>query len=43
LRDVSSGGPNVQQHFGLLRGDYSEKPAFAVYRRTIARYGGRRE
>jgi hypothetical protein len=39
LRDNNSGGPTFQQHFGLLRDDYSEKPAFDVLRRAIARYG----
>jgi hypothetical protein len=39
LRDNNSGGPTFQQHFGLLRDDYSEKPAFDVHRRAIARYG----
>jgi hypothetical protein len=40
LRDNNSSGPDFQQHFGLLRDDYSEKPAFEVYRRAVARYGG---
>jgi hypothetical protein len=39
LRDNNSEGPSFQQHFGLLRDDYSEKPAFEVFRRAIARYG----
>jgi hypothetical protein len=42
LRDNNSAGPRFQQHFGLLRDDYSEKPAFDVLRRAIARYGARR-
>jgi hypothetical protein len=41
LRDNNSSGPTFQQHFGLLRDDYSEKPAFDAYRRAIARYGRR--
>ena len=41
LRDNNSSGPGFQQHFGLLRDDYGEKPAFEVYRRAIARYGPR--
>jgi hypothetical protein len=41
LRDNNSHGPTFQQYFGLLRDDYSEKPAFAVYRRAVARYGAR--
>ena len=41
LRDNNSDGPSFQQHFGLLRDDYTPKPAFDVYRRAIARYGAR--
>lgn len=41
LRDNNSDGPTFQQHFGLLRDDYSRKPAFEVYRRAVARYGAR--
>jgi hypothetical protein len=33
--------PNFEQHFGLRQDDDSEKPAFEVYRRAIARYGAR--
>jgi hypothetical protein len=39
LRDNNSRGPNFQSYFGLLRDNYSPKPAFGVYRRLIARYG----
>jgi hypothetical protein len=42
LRDNNSHGPNLQSFFGLLRDDYTRKPAFADYRRLIARYGRRR-
>jgi hypothetical protein len=42
LRDNNSDGPGFQQHYGLLRDDYTEKPAFDVYRRAIARYGAGR-
>jgi hypothetical protein len=42
LRDNNSAGPSFQQHFGLLRDDYSEKAAFHVLRHAIARYGARR-
>ena len=42
LRDNNSAGPSFQQHFGLLRDDYSRKPAFEVYRRAVARYGAPR-
>ena len=41
LRDNNSKGPNFQSFFGLLRDDYAPKPAFAAYRRLIARYGAR--
>ncbi len=39
LRDNNSRGPTFESHFGLLRDDYSRKPAFAVYRRLVGRYG----
>jgi hypothetical protein len=39
LRDNNSEGPDFQSFFGLLRDDYSPKPAFEVYRRLIARHG----
>jgi hypothetical protein len=39
LRDNNSAGPNFQSYFGLLRDDYSRKPAFAVYRRLIRTLG----
>jgi hypothetical protein len=42
LRDNNSNGPNFQSFFGLLRDDYSPKPAFEVYRGLIDRYGASR-
>ncbi len=39
LRDNNSQGPNFQSFFGLLRDDYSRKPAFAAYRDLIAELG----
>jgi hypothetical protein len=39
LRDADSSNPNLLYQFGLLRDDYSPKPAFAVYRRLIAELG----
>lgn len=39
LRDNNSAGPNFQSFFGLLRDDYSPKPAFGEYRRLIRRFG----
>jgi hypothetical protein len=40
LRDGNSDADDFQQQYGLLRDDYSEKPAFSVYRDLIARFGG---
>jgi hypothetical protein len=37
LRDHATSSSNFQHHYGLLRDDYSEKPAFAVYRELMAR------
>ena len=37
LRDHNSSGPNFQQYYGLLRDDYTPKPAFAAYRELIRR------
>lgn len=31
LRDADSAGPTLYHHFGLLRDDYSPKPAFAAF------------
>ena len=39
LRDNNSQGPNFQSFFGLLRDDYSKKPAFDEYRRLVRRLG----
>jgi hypothetical protein len=39
LRDNNSAGPDFQSYFGLLRDDYSPKPAFAIYRKLIRRLG----
>ncbi|MEU9079705.1 hypothetical protein [Kitasatospora sp. NPDC048538] len=36
LRDADSAGAGLFHHFGLLRDDYSRKPAFDVYRRLVA-------
>jgi hypothetical protein len=35
LRDADTGNPDPNRQFGILRDDYSPKPAFAVYRRLI--------
>ncbi len=42
LRDHNTSSGNFQQHYGLLRDDYTPKPAFAAYRdlvRTLGRAG----
>ena len=39
LRDSDSSQPDFQQQFGLLRDDYTPKPAFGVYRDLIRRFG----
>ncbi|MFG2845853.1 hypothetical protein ACGF12_22185 [Kitasatospora sp. NPDC048296] len=36
LRDADSAGPGLFHHFGLLRDDYTRKPAFDVYRELVA-------
>lgn len=40
LRDADSSDPNLFYQFGLLRDDYTPKPAFEVYRTLIAELGG---
>jgi hypothetical protein len=43
LRDHNSSSPNIQHHYGLLRDDYTPKPAYGAYHRLILRMGrGRR-
>jgi hypothetical protein len=39
LRDADSARPDIYNQFGLLRDDYSPKPAFETYRRLIAELG----
>ena len=41
LRDHNSSGPNFQQHYGLLRDDYSPKPAFGAYRDLVRKLAAR--
>jgi hypothetical protein len=41
LRDHNSSGANFQQHYGLLRDDYSPKPAFGVYRDLVRKLSAR--
>lgn len=40
LRDAVSGTPDSLTEWGLLRADYSPKPAFETYRRLIVDLGG---
>jgi hypothetical protein len=40
LRDADTGNPDVFRQFGIMRDDYSPKPAFEIYRRLIAEFGG---
>lgn len=39
LRDADTSNPDPYHHFGLLRDDYTPKPAFARYRDLIAELG----
>lgn len=39
LRDADSKNPNIFYQFGIMRDDYSPKPAFEVYRKLIAELG----
>ena len=39
LRDANTSDSGIAQHFGLLRDDYTEKPAFAVVAKAFAEVG----
>lgn len=39
LRDADSDDPGIFFQFGLLRDDYSPKPAFEIFRQLIAEFG----
>jgi hypothetical protein len=41
LRDHNSSSPNFQQHYGLLRDDYSRKPAFDAYLELVRKFARR--
>ncbi len=41
LRDHNTSSPNFQHHYGLLRDDYSPKPAFDAYRQLMRKRAGR--
>jgi hypothetical protein len=40
LRDGNSANPDLFHQFGILRDDYTQKPAFETYRNLIAELGG---
>jgi hypothetical protein len=37
LRDADSSSPNFQQQYGLMRDDYTPKPAFGSYRQLVSK------
>jgi hypothetical protein len=39
LRDADTADPSFESHYGLMRDDYTPKPAFFTYRDLIARLG----
>jgi hypothetical protein len=39
LRDADTANPDASHQFGILRDDYSPKPAFETYRQLIQQYG----
>jgi hypothetical protein len=41
LRDADSSSSSFEAQYGLLRDDYTPKPAFGVYRELIAEHSGR--
>jgi hypothetical protein len=41
LRDADSSSSSFESQYGLLRDDYSPKPAFGTYRELVARLGAR--
>lgn len=42
LRDGDSGDPDFGQQYGLMRDDYTPKPAFGAYRELVGRLGAPR-
>jgi hypothetical protein len=38
LRDADSSSPSFESQYGLMRDDYSPKPAFGVYRALVAQF-----
>jgi len=39
LRDADTANPDPNHQFGILRDDYSPKPAFETYRKLVAELG----
>jgi hypothetical protein len=39
LRDADTANPDIQRQFGIMRDDYTPKPAFDTYRRLIKELG----
>jgi hypothetical protein len=39
LRDADTANPDVRRQFGIMRDDYSPKPAFEVYKRLVRELG----
>jgi hypothetical protein len=39
LRDADTANPEIRRQFGIMRDDYTPKPAFEVYRRLIQELG----
>jgi hypothetical protein len=42
LRDADTSSPNFQQQYGLMRDDYTPKPAFDAYRSLVAKWSIRK-
>jgi hypothetical protein len=39
LRDADTANPEIRRQFGIMRDDYTPKPAFETYRRLIQELG----
>jgi hypothetical protein len=39
LRDADSASPHLEHQYGIVRSDFTRKPAFAVLQELVARYG----
>lgn len=40
LRDADTSNPDVRRQFGIMRDDYTPKPAFEVFKRLVRELGG---